>query len=368
MKRYKPLFKEDIYGNNAIVYHRTRLSDLINKVYTSGFQPGEGDMYGKGFYSTYDLESQQRLGMEQYGDIIVKFQVSLENFFFFDYHEFLKSPIYTFFKKKKVAEKIIEANFLQVQLNYYGIKKETEILKKQFSSDIAIDLWKTIKSKVRGIIFTGRRDGKVLVCYDTKSVIPLSFSSDNGETFEKVTPKNLEYIKNIFKNKDFSKKEQDLPNWVEDNEPISYSFEGVTFIWKDGTWKDGTWKDGIWQKGTWKKGTWERGRWSNGTWKNGTWERGTWIDGTWRDGIWRDGIWKGGTWEYGTWKDGIWKGGTWKGGTWEHGLWEYGIWESGVWDKGVWKDGIWKGGSIYDPKLKNYVESDVSPLEYFKTH
>lgn len=35
---------EKIYGNMATVFHRTSVSDLVNKVYTSGFKPGSGEM------------------------------------------------------------------------------------------------------------------------------------------------------------------------------------------------------------------------------------------------------------------------------------------------------------------------------------
>jgi len=60
-------FKEKIYGNMAIVFHRTSVSDLVNKVFTSGFKPGTGDKYGRGFYATYELESQERPEMKKYG-------------------------------------------------------------------------------------------------------------------------------------------------------------------------------------------------------------------------------------------------------------------------------------------------------------
>ena len=313
MKRYKPLFKEAIYGNNAIVYHRTSTPDLINKVYTSGFKTGGGDTYGKGFYSTYDLKSQQREEMKQYGDIIVKFQISLQRFFFFDFEEFKKSPTYTNLSKKIDAKKITTSNFINLQLQFFGIKDiEYKHKRVKFSSEIAIWMWKEIKNKIDGIIFTGSRDGKVLVCYDINRIIPLAFSIDNGKTFEKVTPQNLKYIKKVHSSKDFSNKEKikyTLPDWVvkSGNEPRFFEYDD------EGNF--------VWEKGFWKSGTWEKG-------------------------IWKFGIWETGIWKFGTWGSGIWQDGTWKSG----------IWESGTWETGL----------IYDPELKKNVKSDVSPKEYFK--
>ena len=205
LQRYKrQIFEEhymteNIYGNNAIVYHRTRTSDLINGVYTEGFKPGDGDMYGKGFYSTYDLKSQLGEGMRvTYGDVIVKFQVTIKNFFVFNYEEFVKTPNY---KKLKSSKE----NFISDQIDYFKINYDKKYLGKykdsKYSSELALNMYENsnLGKVVDGIIFTGSRDGNVLVCYVPKIVIPTSFSLDEGKTFEKVTPKNMEYIKNVWK-------------------------------------------------------------------------------------------------------------------------------------------------------------------------
>jgi hypothetical protein len=55
----------------------------------------------------------------------------------------------------------------------------------------------------------------------------------------------------------------------------------------------------------------------------------------------------------------------WENGTWEDGIWHNGTWEDGYWKKGIWKSGKWKSGFIYDPALRKYVESNISPKEYF---
>ena len=195
------VLNETIYGENAIVFHRTNVSDLVNKVYTTGFHPGGGDVYGRGFYSTYDLKSQLRASMKSYyGNVIVKFSCPTSNFFFFDWNEF---------KKKELCKtlKCTEKDFIKKQLDYFELKYDeydaSKLPKSGFTSDIALNFVNTIENftkKVDGIVFTGSRDGQVLVSYDLTRIVPVSFSTDEGETWTKVD-KNLAYIKRSFNTK-----------------------------------------------------------------------------------------------------------------------------------------------------------------------
>jgi hypothetical protein len=194
------IIKEKIYGNMATVFHRTSISDLVNKIFDSGFKPGDGDMYGKGFYSTYKLESQLQSNMEEnYGPIIVKFACPISTFFVFDYDEFKKSPN---FKKLNSPSK---NEFLKSQFEFFKMDYSNFSFSKAHSSNFTSDtaLWCTknipnFKKLCEGIIFTGRRDGKVLVSYNTKLIYPLSYTLNDGETWEKVE-KNLDYLKKVAK-------------------------------------------------------------------------------------------------------------------------------------------------------------------------
>ena len=220
------IIKEAVNGNMATVFHRTSISDLVNKIFDSGFKPGNGDMYGKGFYSTYELKSQLRSNMEEtYGSIIVKFSCPISTFFVFDYEEFIKSPN---FKKLNSPSK---NEFLKAQFEFFKMDySDFDFSKANFTSETALWCSKNIKNFQRlceGIIFTGSRDGKVLVSYNTKLIYPLSYSSDDGETWEKVE-KNLDYLKKVAKVK--NRFIPDLTIKPEDFEITNYEFDQNGFL------------------------------------------------------------------------------------------------------------------------------------------
>jgi hypothetical protein len=201
---YKRL-TEDIYGNKAIVYHRTNVSDLINKVYTDGFKPSGsiGSQFGKGFYATYDLESQQLDNMDMFGNIIVKFVVnSLNRFFFFDYSEFLKSPLAKQLKSN-------EETFIEDQIKHFKIDYPDPVEKDtgDYTDKLARRMSKYLYKKVDGIVYTVWDYGKVLLSYNTDLLIPSSYSTDKGKTFTQITPKNMEYLKKVFSQNTHNSKE-----------------------------------------------------------------------------------------------------------------------------------------------------------------
>jgi hypothetical protein len=401
------IINEDIYGNKAVVYHRTRVENLVDEVYKKSFKPGPGAAYGKGFYSTYELNSQLNKEMENsYGPVIVKIMInSLNNFLILDYKEFIKSPV-----AKKINTN--KDNFIYDQMKYFKFNKissfeetiEEEIIKMKtdpdyFSSDLAMKIYfkyRYLNKFVDGMVFTGRSDSTVLVCYNTKLIIPLSFSKDNAKTWIKPTNKNINYLRKTFsQNTDTIKIENIKSNFndplIEKNK-IKASKNSKFLIkknhieWLSGTWNDGTWEDGVWHDGTWKSGTWEKGIWNDGIWEKGTWLDGSWYIGTWKDGAWWYGTWHNGTWEGGEWNGGAWYKGTWKGGYdkfgdyhqtgdspdkwilkshwiykakiskdskytskngyiyWEDGTWHDGVWRRGDFLKGTWENGTWDFG------------------------
>ncbi len=223
------IIKETIYGNMATVFHRTSISDLVNKIFDSGFKPGDGAMYGRGFYSTYELKSQLRASMEEiYGPIIVKFACPIQTFFIFDYEEFKKSPNFKKLGKPSYGE-FLKAQFEFFKMDYSDFSFEKAYYSK-FTSEIAYWCTQNIpnfKKLCEGIIFTGSRDGKVLVSYNTKLIFPLSYTSNDGKTWEKVE-RNLDYLKKVAKIK--NRFIPDLSIRPEDFKITNYEFDKDGFL------------------------------------------------------------------------------------------------------------------------------------------
>ena len=345
---------ENVYGNKATVYHRTNKEELINNIFEQGFIPNKGydptrrnsysDTYGVGFYACYEPESQFNDYMKyQFGPIVVKFIInSLINFLFLDFQEFIKNEL-----SKKI--KWTPQTFIEDQMKYYGFDKIIPFKNlnlnfpydRMFSSDFVEQLINnygiSINKIIDGIVFSDPRQGKVLVSYNTNIIIPISFTTDEGITWNKIK-KDKKYLEKIFsqsidkKNITLNKLKKD--HWIyKANISEDASFEiDITnneVTWHSGTWYSGTWEGGIWQDGTWENGTWEKGVFEKGNWEDGLWKRGDFL----KNAIWWKGIWEKGSF-YGTWKDGTWEKGFFSGKQWHGGTWLGGKWLKGRDDKG----------------------------------
>jgi hypothetical protein len=203
MFKLESLLLEKVYGANAIVYHRTPVENLIELISETGYKFGDGDAYGKGLYATYDLESQLNIQMATvYGKYIVKFSVKVKKFLILDWDVFENHPDFSSYDDAD------EYNFIDLQLERYGIPMEYHIHPYEYTSNTAISILKiigkhNIQNFVNGMIFTGESDGRVMVIYHPERVaVPLSVSNDDGKTFVKVVDiKNSERFKNILRNR-----------------------------------------------------------------------------------------------------------------------------------------------------------------------
>jgi hypothetical protein len=182
----KDILLEDIGAGSSIVYHRTKPSN-IKSIFEKGFiypeQSIHWDWYGKGVYTTYDLESQNTIPMaKSYGSYIIKCQVvDYNKVLILDYNEAKKIYKSKYLFSDQIRYFINNKNKL---INVFGndyvnvIKQiDEEISKVEYTADIAKKLYDDyhIDVFINGIVFTGRNDGRVFVSYKPQNIKPLAF-------------------------------------------------------------------------------------------------------------------------------------------------------------------------------------------------
>jgi hypothetical protein len=194
----KRMLNEDITSGSVIVYHRTgkKGQNPVKSIAADGYRVGEGDAYGIGVYTTYNLESQLNDKMiKTYGSIIIESKVlSMKDFLIFDYD--IAKRIYG--NKNYTLDKQLEI-FLGNDWNKYKNNNQlrsliSDLNSKEFSSEIAeifYNNYPDIITKLRGIVFTGKTDGNVLISYDRKNVEPIRYTEDEGKTWKNIINKDL---------------------------------------------------------------------------------------------------------------------------------------------------------------------------------
>lgn len=177
---------EEIYGKLAVVYHRAHEEGMKALSTGSPFKVGggRGAAYGVGTYSTYDLESQLKPQMyHTYGRYIIKAKVNLNGFLIFD--KDVLSKVYPSIrtvheqlrKVFRLPERVIDDLDL-AEPDHIPFRFESG---NRYTSDTARYVYNALNEKVnryfRGMVFTGRHDGRVVVIYDYKSVTPMSYAN-----------------------------------------------------------------------------------------------------------------------------------------------------------------------------------------------
>ena len=250
MIKLKDILNEEVYGNKATVYHRTRTKELLNIILNSNFEHKSG-LYGKGIYTTYmptwktnwkknskkdkinpvtnkkytNIQIQRsenpegRLNYQIYGKYQVKFSVDLINFFIFDWDVYQKVTDHVKKVEQKTGKKSNINNFINLQAEYFKLphrinspyrKRYTSELALQFGFDYSYSY--SGRSLVNGIIFFGGNDGNVLVCYNKAMLVPIGvINSDTNETINlqkflksdmKLNDEFKSYFKKFIKSKD----------------------------------------------------------------------------------------------------------------------------------------------------------------------
>lgn len=174
------LLREQVYGALATAYHRTRSVKDAQNIGMRGFRPGKGDHYGMGVYMTYDLKSQlnQYMWLE-YGPVIVRSHVNLQGFLILDRE--IAQLVYGEYDVEGQIYKLFGRSFGAAILKHVGGSLKTM---DRFTSDLA-SLIANFSLKLhrhyvlKGMVFTGRSDGKVLVVYDMNAIIPVSYAETN---------------------------------------------------------------------------------------------------------------------------------------------------------------------------------------------
>ena len=176
------LLTEEVYGAQATVYHGTEADPqkLISALLNNEFRPGEGAgaMYGKGLYTVYDPEGAKTM-TGGYGKSVIKLKVNLYGYIIFDPDTAQKvygSALTPAEQAQKLGYDSITINALKGLKNYEYDK---------YTSDDALDVFKSLEGEVKGIVFTGRNDGRVVVVYDPTTVVPIAWKKI-GEAWQKV--------------------------------------------------------------------------------------------------------------------------------------------------------------------------------------
>ena len=201
-------FGEAFKGKLEYAYHRTSETN-IPSIVKNGFIPGYGDMYGKGWYMCYDLESQLNPNMVSYGKGVIKTQIFDKGVLIFDYNiskemygskytlvdQLLRQGIFTninaipkFYKDMSaMCEKtfddprqsaVVAYNcFVRGQdpIQYFSGKRPKEYNWGEGTSCLNVKGVPKI-NKITAIVFSGNHDGNVIVGYSPNTVLPVAYA------------------------------------------------------------------------------------------------------------------------------------------------------------------------------------------------
>ena len=184
------LLTEEVFGAQAFVYHGTELDgyqmeDILSH---DEFEPGKGsgDMYGRGLYTVYEKNPNSRTFDGTYGRCVVKLKVNLHGFIIFD-KEICQKVYGKVMTPAEQLDMLGLHDIAQRAKDALWIKNHDPILQILndmqtkddptgiFTSGEADTLSYILSKHVKGIVFTGRQDGKVVVIYDPSIVVPVSW-------------------------------------------------------------------------------------------------------------------------------------------------------------------------------------------------
>ena len=181
------LLTERVYGAQAVVCHGSKAPPdvFIPALLNDTFEPGKGDgaMYGKALYCVYELEG-TKTGAGDYGKYIYKFKVNLYGFICFD-------PKIAQLVYKRPLTPVEQAQELGLDAVLVEKLKKIHTKGLRYTSDAALSASKFLKGRVKGLIFTGSRDGRVAVVYDQTVAVPFAWKSVSDKSWTPVDKSSL---------------------------------------------------------------------------------------------------------------------------------------------------------------------------------
>ena len=179
------LLQEEVFGALAYVYtgSTTAPETFIPMIINDELDPGRGsgNMYGRGLYTVYDLPgTQTEKGI--YGNYIYKLAVNLYGFICFDSD--VAEKVYG--RPISVLDQMEMLGLDKVIIDYATRRLTSSPKQDKFTSDQALAVSNHIKGAVKGIVFTGRHDGRVAVIYDANTVVPVSYTEVGSNEWIKI--------------------------------------------------------------------------------------------------------------------------------------------------------------------------------------
>jgi len=191
------------------VYHRTKDSkvELIGR---DGYRAGGGDVWGPGIYTVYDLISTTKKNpynegtttKDTYGPVIIENEVqSMKNFLIFNY-DVAKRVYKKEYRLQDQLKKILpEKTFIKYKREINSADEICErLLKANPINRYTADAWRIlyqipeIVHFLRGVVFCGEHDGKVLISYDRENILPVRYSLDDGKNWKKIKKQGAHQI------------------------------------------------------------------------------------------------------------------------------------------------------------------------------
>jgi len=177
------LLLEEVYGAQTVVYHGTGADPqaLIDALLQDKFTPGTGAgaMYGKGLYTVYDLKD-TKTERGYYGDHVIKLKVNLYGYIIFDPEIALK----VYKRPLTPAGQAQEVGYSETVIKVLEEVKPPKDNK--FTSSSAHNVYESLQHEVKGIVFTGRNDGRVAVVYDPTTAVPMAWKQVGSKSWTPV--------------------------------------------------------------------------------------------------------------------------------------------------------------------------------------